>query len=87
MTAKLRSKIIGDMWFFNRFLQLFHLNSGVWSVEEADVWRLITRTGIRVPLKHKLFASLQYNFDWVNSPADGKKKYDNALLLNLGVEW
>ena len=76
-----------DMWFFSRFVQFFHVNSGTWSLEDSDVWRLLTRTGLRVPLAHKLFGSLQYNYDWVNSPADGKKNYDDALLLKLGLEW
>jgi len=76
-----------DIWFFSRFVQFFHTNSGTWSLEDSDVWRLLTRTGLRVPLAHKLFGSLQYNYDWVNSPADGKKNYDEALLLKLGLEW
>lgn len=73
-----------DMWFFNRFLQFFNHDDGYWSFEDSDVWRLRTRTGIRIPIKHGFFTSLQYNYDWVNSPADGKLHYDSKLLLKLG---
>lgn len=76
-----------DMWFFNRFIQLFHHNDGTLGLEDTDMWRIRTRTGVRVPIVFKFFASLQYNYDFVNSPADGKKKYDQEYLFKLGWEF
>ncbi len=76
-----------DIWLFNKKIQPFHNNSGSMSLEDASVWRIKTQTGIRLPMVYKLYTSLQYNYDWVNSPADGKKKYDEALLLKLGWKW
>ncbi len=76
-----------DMWFLNRFMQFFHHDDGFLSFEDTDVWRLHTRTGVRIPLVSKLFSSLQYNYDWVNSPADGKTNYDSALLFKLGWQY
>ena len=76
-----------DMWFFNRVLQLFHHDGGFVSFEDTDVWRLRTRTGIRIPIIHHLFTSLQYNYDWVNSPADGRENYDSRVLFKLGWEY
>jgi len=76
-----------DISFFNQIVQFFHYNTGTWSFEDSDVWRIITRTGVRVPLVYKLFGSLQFNYDWVNSPADGKKNFDEALLFKLGLKW
>ena len=76
-----------DMWFFNRVLQLFHHDDGFLSFEDSDVWRLRTRTGIRMPIVHNIFASLQYNYDWVNSPADGRLNDDSRVLFKLGWEY
>lgn len=76
-----------DIWLFDKKIQPFHYNSGSMSLEDASVWRIKTQTGIRFPMVYKLYTSLQYNYDWVNSPADGKKKYDEALLLKLGWKW
>ena len=76
-----------DMWFFNRVLQLFHHDDGTLSFEDTDVWRLRTRTGIRIPIVHNIFTSLQYNYDWVNSPADGRENYDSRVLFKLGWEY
>ena len=73
-----------DMWFFNRVMQLFHYDDGTLSFEDTDVWRLRTRTGIRVPIVHNIFASLQYNYDWINSPADGALNDDSRVLFKLG---
>jgi len=76
-----------DIWLFDRKVQPFHHNSGSISLEDASVWRIKTQTGIRLPMVYKLYTTLQYNYDWVNSPADGKKKYDEVLMLKLGWKW
>jgi hypothetical protein len=76
-----------DMWFFNRLVQFFHHDDVYLSLSDTDVWRLRTRTGFRIPVVYKLFTSLQYNYDWVNSPADGKTNYDDALLFKLGWQY
>lgn len=76
-----------DMWFFNRFMQLFHHNDGLVDVSDTEVWMVRTRSGLRIPLISKLFASLQYNFDYQNSPAQNKKKYDEEYIFQLGWEF
>jgi putative salt-induced outer membrane protein YdiY len=76
-----------DMWFFNRFMQLFHHNDGLVDVSDTEVWMVRTRSGLRIPLISKLFASLQYNFDYQNSPAQTKKKYDEEYIFQLGWEF
>ncbi len=73
-----------DMWFFDRFFQLFHHNDGLYDVQDTSNWQVRTRTGVRIPLVFKFFASLQFNYDFDNSPADNKKKYDEAYLFKLG---
>lgn len=76
-----------DIWLLDKKIQPFHYNSGSISLEDASVWRIKTQTGIRLPMIYKLYTTLQYNYDWVNSPADGKRKYDEALMLKLGWKW
>jgi putative salt-induced outer membrane protein YdiY len=73
-----------DMWFFERFLQVFHHDDGYVSFEDTNVWRLRTRTGIRIPITHGFFTSLQYNYDYVSSPSEGTLNYDSKLLFKLG---
>ncbi len=75
-----------DMWFFERFMQVFHHDDGYLSFQDTNVWRLRTRTGIRIPITHGFFTSLQYNYNWVNAPADGKLNYDSGILFKLGWE-
>ena len=76
-----------DMYLFDRKIQPFHRNFGVLSLEDSSVWRLRTRTGVRVPLVRNLFSTIQYNYDWVNSPAEGRLEYDKAILLKVGYKW
>jgi len=73
-----------DMWFFKKHVQFFHHDDVNMSLNDSENWRAITRTGIRIPLIYHIFASLQYNYDWVNQPADGKLHYDSRVLFKLG---
>ena len=40
--------------------------------------------GIRIPITHGFFTSLQYNYNWVNAPAEGKLRYDSGGVFKLG---
>ncbi len=73
-----------DMWFLKKHLQFFHHDDLNCSLQDSTNWRAITRTGVRVPLIYHIFTSLQYNYDWVNQPADGKLHYDSRILFNIG---
>ena len=73
-----------DMWFFDRFFQVFHHNDGLYDFQDTSNWMVRTRTGVRIPLVLKFFASLQLNFDFDNKPADNRKKNDQAYLFKLG---
>lgn len=76
-----------DMWFFDRFIQLFHHNDGLFDLKDSNNWLFRTRTGLRVPIAFGFFAALQYNYDFNNSPADDKKKNDQMYLFKLGWHW
>jgi len=73
-----------DMWFFDKFFQVFHHDDILYNFQHSDNWTLSTRTGIRIPMVLKLYASFQFNYDFDNQPADGKKKNDQALIFGLG---
>jgi len=74
-----------DMWFFEKFFQVFHHNDIVYDFQNSTNWVIRTRTGIRVPMVLKLFATFQFNYEYDNEPADGKKNYDQSW--NFGLGW
>ncbi|MDZ7698183.1 MAG: DUF481 domain-containing protein [Deltaproteobacteria bacterium] len=75
-----------DIWIFQDIPQGFHHNDGIVDVRDGENWQIRTQTGLRFPLKYGLFTSFQYNYDFVNLPADGKKQYDEAYIFKLGWE-
>ncbi len=77
-----------DQYFFEKFVQLFHVNNGYISLEDANDWFLKTRTGLRFPLYKGLTATLQYNFDWDNQlSATAKTEEDTKFLFLLGYQF
>ena len=77
-----------DQYFFGKFVQLFHVNTGYISLEDSNDWFLKTRTGLKFPLYKGFAATLQYNFDWDNQPsvsADTEK--DTKFIFLLGYEF
>lgn len=73
-----------DMWFFDKFFQVFHHDDLLYDFRDSTNWTLRTRTGVRIPMVMKLFASFQFNYDYDNQPADGKKNYDQSWVFGLG---
>jgi putative salt-induced outer membrane protein YdiY len=73
-----------DKFFYNKVFQFFHFHEGFGSFEEADDIFIKSKTGVRIPIFTNLNASLQYNFDWDNTPSPGRKKTDRALMFTLG---
>ena len=76
-----------DMWFFERFLQLYHHDDVLYDFQNSGNWVVRTRTGVRIPLILQLFASFQFNYDFDNQPADGKDKYDQSWIFALGWQF
>jgi putative salt-induced outer membrane protein YdiY len=68
-------------------LMFFHGHEGLVSLEDADDIFIRSKTGLRLPIVDKLNATLQLNYDWDNSPAEGKKRDDTAYILTLGYAW
>jgi len=73
-----------DMWFFDKFFQVFHHDDFLYDIGDSTNWTLRTRTGVRIPMVMKLFASFQFKYDYDNQPADGKKKNDQSWVFGLG---
>lgn len=73
-----------DMWFFDKFFQVFHHDDFLYDFQDSDNWVLRTRTGVRIPMVLKLFASFQFKYDYDNQPAAGKKNYDQSWVFGLG---
>ncbi len=77
-----------DQYFFKKFVQLFHANTGFISLEDSDDWFIKTRTGLRFSLTERFKATLQYNYDWDNQPsASAKTEEDKKLIFLLGYEF
>jgi putative salt-induced outer membrane protein YdiY len=76
-----------DQYFFDRFVQLFHLHDGIVSLEDTQDILIRTRTGLRLPLGKGFNTTVQYNWDWDNSPAPDTDKVDERYLMTLGYSW
>ena len=77
-----------DQYFFDKFVQLFHVNTGFISLEDSNDWFLKTRTGLRFPLYKGFTATLQYNYDWDNQPsAAAETEEDTKFIFLLGYEF
>ncbi|MBW2407696.1 MAG: DUF481 domain-containing protein [Deltaproteobacteria bacterium] len=77
-----------DQYLFDKFVQLFHVNTGYVSLEDANDWFLKTRTGLRFPLYKGFTATLQYNFDWNNQPSEAAEtEEDTKFIFLLGYEF
>jgi putative salt-induced outer membrane protein YdiY len=77
-----------EQYFFNKFLQLFHNQTGYVSLDESSDWFVKTRQGVRFPLYKGLTGTLQYNYDYDHNPSPtAKEKYDTKFMFLLGYEF
>ncbi len=69
-------------------LRLFHRHELIVVTNDVEQWFLTTRTGLRLPLRANLSASLQLNYDYDNSPPpSAESDYDATTLVNLTYSW
>ena len=68
-------------------LQAFHNHDIRWSVEDGDEYVFRSQTGLRVPVFDGLQATLQFNFDRNNAPAQNTRKNDYETLVTGGYTW
>jgi hypothetical protein len=77
-----------DQFFFNQFVQLFHVNNGYISLEDGDDWFINTRQGVRFPFYKGLVTSLQYNYSYQNNPSpEANSKWNSAIMILLGYQF
>jgi len=57
------------------------------SLDDSENQFLRTRTGLRLPIVERLNSTIQYNYDWDNNPAPGRRSEDKTWLFTLGYRW
>jgi putative salt-induced outer membrane protein YdiY len=83
----LRVAIRFEHWVLPDRVQLFHTGETFVSIDNIHRSFTRTQTGLRVPLRDGLLASVQWNLDWDGNPAPGRVSRDQATILSLGYRW
>jgi len=77
-----------DQYLFKKWkLQAFHDHRYSQSFEESSDFIFTSSTGLRIPLSDNLQATIQYNFDWDNTPSDNADEDDHETLVTAGYVW
>ena len=76
-----------DRFLFGNLAQFFHRHELNVGLEDTEDLLISSDTGLRFPLKNHFDATLQYTFDWDNTPAQGKKREDQGYMLKFGYRW
>jgi putative salt-induced outer membrane protein YdiY len=77
-----------DQYFFDKFVQLFHLQTGWIALADSDRWLIKTRQGLRFPIYQGFTSTLQYNYDYNNNPSpSAEEKWDSQLMFLLGWQF
>jgi putative salt-induced outer membrane protein YdiY len=77
-----------DQYFFKKFVQLFHRQTGWISLYDSKNWLIKTRQGLRFPIYKGLTSTFQYNYDYVNDPSpNAEEKWDSKLMFLLGWQF
>lgn len=73
-----------NQYFLDKRVQFFHIHAGFVSLEDTEDMFVRSRTGFRLPLYEKFNATIQYNFDWDNTPSPGDDRVDERYIFSLG---
>jgi putative salt-induced outer membrane protein YdiY len=77
-----------DQYFFDKFIQLFHNQTGYLRFSDSKNWVVKTRQGLRFPLQKGLTLTLQYNYDYTNQPSpDARENYDSKFMVLVGYKF
>jgi len=76
-----------DKYLFSEFMQFYHRQTGLWSMEDTSdvVWN--TWTGLRFPLIWRFVASTEINYEYDSGTASNTDKTDTKYTLKLGYQW
>jgi putative salt-induced outer membrane protein YdiY len=83
----LRETLSADAFVGAKRLVLFHRNDLYYGVTGNDNFFIQTRNGARVALAAGLVATLQYDVDYTQSPAPGRKNSDQAVGFTFGYRF
>ncbi len=85
--AAFRWAVNYDRFVWDDFLQFFHFHEGTIGLESTEDITIRSRTGFRMPLRHGFTATVQYNWDWDNTPAPGNDRVDEAFIIGVGYQF
>jgi putative salt-induced outer membrane protein YdiY len=68
-------------------VELFFVQDGYRGFDSDGDISIKTRTGLRIPLREGFVATAQYNMDWENNPAPGRRNSDRLLLIGIGYQY
>jgi putative salt-induced outer membrane protein YdiY len=76
-----------DRYIFGEFMQFYHRQTGLWSMDDTSdlVWN--TWTGLRFPLVLGLVASTEMQVEYDSGAADEADDLDTTYTLKLGYAW
>ena len=77
-----------DQYLFEKFVQLFHIQTGFIDVNNTSNWLFKSRQGLRFPIYKGFTTSLEYDYDYDNDPSENaEKKWDSKLMFLLGWQF
>ncbi|MEE8516976.1 MAG: DUF481 domain-containing protein, partial [Alphaproteobacteria bacterium] len=76
-----------DQYLFDRFVQLFHSQLGIWNLEDTSRASLQAATGLRFPIRWGFVATLRFDIRHEIRPAVGRTNTDKTYRISLGYEW
>jgi putative salt-induced outer membrane protein YdiY len=76
-----------DHLLYKDFIQFFHNDVGLMSLEDTSKTSVQSQTGFRFKIYQGLNATAQLNLDWDNAPEPGIKKTDKTYLFTLGYQF
>ncbi len=68
-------------------LKFFHLHEGYVRMEDPDEFFLRSQQGFRLPLVQSFYATFEFDYDYNNRPALGKKNSDRRYIFGLTYEF
>ncbi len=76
-----------DKYVFDEFMQFYHRQNGLWSLENAGdiVWN--SWTGLRFPLVYDFVISTEMRIEYNSRAVEGADNLDTKYTLKLGYTW
>jgi len=75
-----------DQYIFDEFMQFYHRNNGLWSLENTADIVLSSWTGLRFPLVFGVIASTEMKIEYNTRAAEDADELDTTFSLKLGYQ-